>query len=1046
MQLLKRSFQLSVFRREAADGRCSVVRKQFQIPRRASASPREHLSHSSTSSRGSALLIVLGMLSFLLISSVAFAVYMRVERMATSNYRHSVMARQLIQLAFADARNTVTEIVDNNKSTFWPIFYKATPEARVLMSLPKWRDSDGNMRDTDYPDAYTTGATASSAEGTGLSFTPGAGPSILSDEVIKHVPPALVRDVMNARWQAQWRPIKQPQLVESDSGGSVSVNPVIGRYAWMAVNVSDMLDVNVIGTNTLSGKRNFGSLGGPDLKLDGDAGVLNSASTYKTAANVGDLKARFVTGADLASLADYSGGFFNQKVLDWRSAVGLSTLGGTIDDAAPLTVYSRFPVMPPPVLPVALTIQDWTNNMAIPMDQLNSTMAAGVKAKLATAIGPSGLQSGLAGTDFADMIMDYVAPNGGTLYSGNTKGMLMPPMKPAPMISQIWFDFGSLQSALYDPTSEQTLVPGQPLTITVNPNAAGLGSAAQIRAQVANLFDEDWTGSSTVDVQGGWAVFWNDGGAKNSKGTAFVSSKNATLGTVEKGTFSSASLQYGFPNIGAITIAAPSDGLILTVDLFFRLVINGLDEVPLSEVGIAQAYNPGNDPALDLNTASFCGERYFKTRIAFRLVKTVVMEGATTKEKWKVVPDTTAAGVWSPAAGRWDSIDPRYNWFSPSSAIVANNAVLSQQVLTYFGIGGYNNARSSIHWFFKANGGSSGSDPSELMKAVWDFARTNPNKGLDVVNPSGGYSENGKQRYYAFSHSGLGRMYSPLEFGFFPRQLVAPAADPGAWLNKGVENLPFYRSIRVYPYVSPTTATTSVDDSFLRYFAESIGTSKGLVYVGSPGVVGDYLRDLQFNGLPPAISEVGKTELTAVGHPELDAARLKLADWLGSLADNKFKDLVANPTDPGIRELNYSEVPVASIPPTVTGGATLDIFREIAEIKKLPEVKRKLLAAMTQCGASRRQQLFLYILRADAYKPIIGDSLSGGSSSASCRAVALVWRDPFAKGAETMTGTLTGLYRKEWFRGTTAGTGMGGSTTTTTSEHAERLIYFQILD
>jgi len=423
------------------------------------------------------------------------------------------------------------------------------------------------------------------------------------------------------------------------------------------------------------------------------------------------------------------------------------------------------------------------------------------------------------------------------------------------------------------------------------------------------------------------------------------------------------------------------------------------------------------------------------------------MEGTSTKEVWKVIPDTTASGVWNPAAGRWDCIDPRYNWFSPASAITPNNAVLSQQVLSYFNVTGYDSSRSSIHWFFRQSGGSSGTGPSELMKAVWDSARTNPEKGLDDVTPSSGYSESGKQRYYAFSHSGLGRMYSPLEFGFFPRQLLAVDADPGNWMNNGVANLPFYRSIRVYPYVNPTTASTSVDANFLRYFAESIGTRKGLVYSGSPGVAGDYLRDLKFAGLAPAVSEVGKTDLTAAAYPELDAARLKLMDWLVSLSDNKFKDFAANPTDPGIRELEYSDIPVASVPPTVSGGATLDIFRAIPEIAKLPEVKRKLLAALTQCGTSRRQQLFLYILRADAYKPIIGDSLSGGSSSASCRAVALVWRDPFVKGAEATTSqAATGLYRKEWFRGSFANPSGGAAVSSTIASHAERLIYFQILD
>ena len=61
----------------------------------------------TSSKRGSALLIVLGFLSFMVVSAVAFSVYMRMERVPSSALRRTVVVRQLVKGAMAQAISRV---------------------------------------------------------------------------------------------------------------------------------------------------------------------------------------------------------------------------------------------------------------------------------------------------------------------------------------------------------------------------------------------------------------------------------------------------------------------------------------------------------------------------------------------------------------------------------------------------------------------------------------------------------------------------------------------------------------------------------------------------------------------------------------------------------------------------------------------------------------------------------------------------------------------------------------------------------------------------
>ena len=69
---------------------------------------------SASSRKGSALLIVLGMLSFLIISAVGFAVYMRSARLPSSYLRRTNSSRMLVKAALARAISELDQAVNDN--------------------------------------------------------------------------------------------------------------------------------------------------------------------------------------------------------------------------------------------------------------------------------------------------------------------------------------------------------------------------------------------------------------------------------------------------------------------------------------------------------------------------------------------------------------------------------------------------------------------------------------------------------------------------------------------------------------------------------------------------------------------------------------------------------------------------------------------------------------------------------------------------------------------------------------------------------------------
>jgi len=193
--------------------------------------------------RGSALLIVLGFLSFMIISGVSFAIYMRIERQASSNYRHTVTARHMLNTALVRAIEEVDAELRrvDNKSLKFPVWQMEGGKfSRVLASaLP--RKDDNAAIDNDA--------------------------RVLSLEALSYLPPFLVNDV---RRYAAWQGEKDDKTGKKTSGDpdyygakwrKLDGKDVNGRYAYVCVNVSDMFNINTCRAQYRDATTNRVSLG-----------------------------------------------------------------------------------------------------------------------------------------------------------------------------------------------------------------------------------------------------------------------------------------------------------------------------------------------------------------------------------------------------------------------------------------------------------------------------------------------------------------------------------------------------------------------------------------------------------------------------------------------------------------------------------------------------------------------------------------------------------------------------------------------------------------
>lgn len=172
--------------------------------------------------RGSALLIVLGMLSFMVVSAVAFSIFMRQGRLPSSFLRQRILARQLVKAGLAQAMSELDAAIGDAKyprNEFPSSSNRNTWRNRVFMGTTSAPTGDNG--------AYAD-------EETALKNTVSTFPL----EGLAYIPPPLVNTV---RYWARRSPAAAWKPLDYDSG----------RYAFCAINVSDYLDINRLRANVM---------------------------------------------------------------------------------------------------------------------------------------------------------------------------------------------------------------------------------------------------------------------------------------------------------------------------------------------------------------------------------------------------------------------------------------------------------------------------------------------------------------------------------------------------------------------------------------------------------------------------------------------------------------------------------------------------------------------------------------------------------------------------------------------------------------------------
>lgn len=166
---------------------------------------------------GSALLIVLGMFAFMLVSAVAFSVYMRASRAPSSFLRRNVATRHLVRAALARAIDEIDTAIGNDPFPGMGFNHDYGSSGTVQGNRTKNDNWHGRVFTPSNEVALAETVSTLTLEGLGYV------PSCIANEV---------RYWSRHTRTAKWHPF----------------NFGMGRYAFTAINVSDLYDLNEFAT------------------------------------------------------------------------------------------------------------------------------------------------------------------------------------------------------------------------------------------------------------------------------------------------------------------------------------------------------------------------------------------------------------------------------------------------------------------------------------------------------------------------------------------------------------------------------------------------------------------------------------------------------------------------------------------------------------------------------------------------------------------------------------------------------------------------------
>ena len=892
----------------------------------------------SSQERGSALLIVLGFLSFMTISAVSFAIYMRIERQASSNYRHTLEARHMLNAGLYRAIDEID--TDLRDSTVTPQYkFPSNWKGRVSVSTPEADNSEAR---------------------------------VLSPEALSFMPGILVNSVRRYAVNAKWRKINMPfsnigekTLNEADCPG-----PRVGRYAYVCVNVSDMLNVNFCKGNIRDSETNRVGIG--HLFGEGSGAAGKGKQFDKDYAEV---------DFDYETLQDFyacmhqrrSDGKNNLKVNSPDASTPFGSpfhswlnsndqdAGAGFNDADNQVLIADSIVKPEPTNSVNHTFNLGDPTDARYYDNKGTLTDDGIKEIAKQLASIPTLSAGDSDNDtqhFQYMLYQYLNFNNNKPYwkSGLGVGALYrPSVEMVPMVYQlIWPN----SSALVPTITSVTTGTGADEVTTVSLKMAVANSEVVVLVQSIFPF-KNWgirpnkdPASFTVDASAYLvAVPSADGGD--------LMTQNDTL----------KNLQPAGPNSFKLTLesvnVSPMPGseseLIKTSIAQFK---TPACEVPLYKIdktgAIPITCKPGD-----------------KMRVALVIFAGVKQDG--------VLVDM-APGYWDPSAAAPPTLD---------AAITAQNGICDRLFFqtTAFPITQPMVMTPPTYQFQWTS--LNVPDPRFNHKASnWVIGSKVAEETVVSATTKELLGKEGRDSDVYMFVSNTNRIFSPGEFGFLVRPVKDENAPPqNRELIKNVkatdvEDSPYmFRTVRLYDHTEAFPR-----DNVYDYF--SVQSSDGTV----PGVRVNPLSDIPVV-LKAAIHNT-PLDYYCAGRNNQENYRFNDFEWDASWTDfvtawaDGFKSVQANINASwGTRLASvygdwakfkwYSPDNAKTIFGTTLG-------------KELHEIDRKMLMSYSLDSFSDRQQLFLYVIRAEKTGPTLnGSDEEGVRSLAGGRAVALVWRDPY---------------------------------------------------
>lgn len=195
-----------------------------------------HLRHAvgKTERAGIALVLVLGLLAFLVLSAVSFSILMRMDRLTSRNYLDVVKARNYVQVALAQATLSIDQAMDADNSRY-PLWEGGSFFVRGI-----GMEASGN--DDPVPDVLLDG----------------------DGDVFDYLPRRLETEAINQADSTalQWHDIE----LFNDLGEM----ELVGRYAYVVLDCSGFLDANIVARQPVRG------LGGDpgEIRPGGDWGTF----------------------------------------------------------------------------------------------------------------------------------------------------------------------------------------------------------------------------------------------------------------------------------------------------------------------------------------------------------------------------------------------------------------------------------------------------------------------------------------------------------------------------------------------------------------------------------------------------------------------------------------------------------------------------------------------------------------------------------------------------------------------------------------------------